>query len=184
MTARPRAATDLAAHLRRDPGLQLRQGQVAAVNDDGTANITLSGSSVVIPSVTLLGPAVAGDTVWLLAQRGDLLALGTPVGAWQTPSAFTNGWTEYDVALYPVRFRRHGDEVRLAGLLAPGTSGTSAFTLPAGYRPTRMVHTVGLNSAGPGNAHAIRVLTTGQVRLDGNATHTWWAIDNVTVPLT
>lgn len=102
---------------------------------------------------------------------------------WHKPT-FVGGWTEYDGLTYPVRYRKESDIVRLTGLLAPGANGTTAIELPEGYRPAFMAHRLGLNAAGPGNAHAVRVNTDGTVRLDGTALHGWWSLDGISFPLT
>lgn len=55
-------------------------------------------------------------------------------GSWVTP-VFTNSWVNYNPALSQAGYRLVQNIVYLRGTLA-GSTGTSAFTLPAGFTPT------------------------------------------------
>ena len=81
-----------------------------------------------------------------IADRDGVVALGWDSGSpqrwrlasdtgWVTPS-FLNGYTSYS-APYAAGYRKFADgQVQLHGLVnAPASAGTSAFQLPAGYRP-------------------------------------------------
>jgi hypothetical protein len=58
------------------------------------------------------------------------------VSDWTNVSGFTNGWASVGGATN-TRYRLVGvNEVELLMLIGSGTNGTSAFTLPAGHRPT------------------------------------------------
>ena len=58
---------------------RLRQGVVVAANGDGTVDVQVPGSDVVIPDVPVLCPprAVQGLGIWLLSDGVDIFALGT-----------------------------------------------------------------------------------------------------------
>lgn len=50
--------------------------------------------------------------------------------------AFLNSWVNFD-ATRGARFRKYPDgKVRIQGIIKTGATGTTAFTLPVGYRPT------------------------------------------------
>lgn len=66
----------------------------------------------------------------------QLKARGAPF--WLSPS-YTNSWVDFSGPLAG-RYRKNGEGlVQLAGSLKSGTIGSTAFTLPAGYRPTQEV---------------------------------------------
>lgn len=52
---------------------------------------------------------------------------------WLTPS-FINSWSDAGTGR-PVAYRLKGDRVMLRGAITGGSTGTTAFTLPTGYRP-------------------------------------------------
>lgn len=123
----------LAAMLRPQQTLQRRQGVVDTVNADGTVDVTLGGSDVVIPDVVILGGAVvaADEPVWLLQDGPDLLALGAPAASgWQdyTPSltAATTNPTLGSGSTVEGRWCRIGSTVHVVVNIVFGTSGTSA----------------------------------------------------------
>lgn len=70
-------------------------------------------------------------------QASDISAL---VGAWQdvaTGVGFQNAWVNFGAPYGSASYRTEPDgTVRLRGLIKNGTLGTTAFTLPAGFRPT------------------------------------------------
>lgn len=70
-------ARRLAAELRRPGTLGRRQGVVSAVNTDGTIDVTIGGSTVVVGSIAAIGWTPVGSSVWLLDNDGDLLAVGS-----------------------------------------------------------------------------------------------------------
>ena len=63
----------------REDLLRLREGIVAALNDDGTVDVVLDGTT--IAEVVTVGHVADGDNVWMLQQRGDLLAVGSPTAS-------------------------------------------------------------------------------------------------------
>lgn len=103
-----------------DAPLRLRQGVVATVNADGTVDVTLGGSSVVIDDVVAVGPCTSGQTVWILQQHRDLLALGTPATTLSGSDA--NGTWNQSAGLLVCRHT----------LLVNGT-GTTTWTYPKAF---------------------------------------------------
>lgn len=78
--------------------------------------------------------------------------------AW-TAVSYTNSWVDFDAAR-AVQYRKVGDEVQLRGLMKSGTVGSSSFTLPSGFRPSRQEEYAVESNALFG---VIRVLTDGTV---------------------
>lgn len=63
---------------------------------------------------------------------------------------FSGGWVAYSVGATP-RFRKYPDgRVRLVGAVKTGASGSTAFALPPGYRPTMDINYPVLMSGGTG----------------------------------
>lgn len=55
---------------------------------------------------------------------------------WHNVTTFSNGWTSFGSPYATnVTYRREGRLVRVRGNIKSGSLGSSAFTLPAGYRP-------------------------------------------------
>lgn len=75
------------------------------------------------------------DTPWQVALRAAV-PTWVPFGStpWVAPT-FTNGWSDYAGGNQTARYRKIGDIVYIEGMIKGGTVGTSAFTLPVGYRP-------------------------------------------------
>ena len=59
-----------------------------------------------------------------------------PTPAWINVTSFENGWGSYGSGYQAAQYRKVGDEVQVRGFIRAGTLNLSAFTLPAGYRPT------------------------------------------------
>lgn len=64
-----------------------------------------------------------------------------------TVSVFTGTWVNFSAGL-PATFYRDRGRVYLAGALKSGVSGTSAFTLPVGYRPAASLEFPAVASGG------------------------------------
>jgi hypothetical protein len=121
---------------------KLRQGVVNAVaaGPPPTLTVTLSAGSVQLTGVRYFASysPVVGDTVWLEQNGTDLIATGilAPGPAWVN-ATLQNGWANFDPTNWTVaRYRRSAmGEVIVQGLIKSGTFGTTALTLPAGFRP-------------------------------------------------
>lgn len=78
---------------------------------------------------------------------------------WTTP---TLSGTWVNAATYlTVGYRKEGTRVYLRGALQSGTSGSTAFTLPTGFRPTAKVRLGGSGSA------VVEITTAGVVTVTG-----------------
>lgn len=85
------------------------------------------------------GVTVLHEIAQVNVNRVNLTGDGTfvppPQQAWQTPS-LTNSWAHVSSVGY-CRYRRlGGSKVRVEFYVSGGSPGSSAFTLPEGYRPT------------------------------------------------
>lgn len=145
-----RAFLDLAARVTVIEGVSVRfrTGEITGVNP---LDVALGGSSTSYEDVKSLSLVAVGDTVAVLVWGNDLLVLGEigdgtvhyiGSGDGVAPS-FTNSWVNFDNSSASpgggtnrdAGFYKAGGRVYLTGVIKTGTSGTSAFTLPAGYRP-------------------------------------------------
>jgi len=85
------------------------------------------------------------------------------VGAAGEP-AFTNSWVNYAADGRVAAFRKYPDgRVRLTGIIKTGANATSAFTLPAGYRPPSRVLNFEFPVEASGGFAVIRVYPDGTV---------------------
>jgi hypothetical protein len=77
----------------------------------------------------------------------DVTGTEAPTGAyyealWTPVTSFLNSWVNYDPAIYePAAYRKVNDLVYLRGLIKNGSPlDSTAFMLPAGYRPLKNAH--------------------------------------------
>jgi hypothetical protein len=83
--------------------------------------------------------------------------------AWLVPS-YTNGYGAYSSPWVPGYRKMPDGTVRLRGLVTAGTQGTSAFTLPVGYRPANNQYGQALYAcAAQGGVFRNDVMSNGQV---------------------
>lgn len=109
------------------------------------ANYAASNASpVTLTAATgnIIGPGIPASTTSIILGAQSAFAVLTSDGTnwfvtagaqdsgWIAPS-LTNSWT----SLIAPAYRLRANEVMLRGEIASGSSGTSAFTLPVGYRP-------------------------------------------------
>jgi hypothetical protein len=110
---------------------------------------------------------------------GAALLLDTEhvVGASGEPP-FTNGWANFGGTEEAVSFRKDPfGKVRLKGMLL-GPSGTSAFTLPVGYRPPKRLRLITALSGNVTPA-ALVIDSDGTIILTGSATSTWASLSGI-----
>jgi hypothetical protein len=88
-------------------------------------------------------------------------------GPWTAVAAFSNSWVNYGSGEQDAQYRKSGDEVELRGIIKSGTTST-AFTLPAGYRPPEVVRPP-IMQAGVANtgAASISIEADGDVVVNG-----------------
>ena len=128
----------------------------AATADQGlqilttTAKLALSlPAGSIVYDTTLLQLQIYTGSAWV--------ALWDDTG-WQVPS-YTNSWTNSDgpaAGGTAAGYRRQGQCVYMAGRIQTGTSGTAAFTLPAGFRPAAALYVPTVTT---GSGIAVGVLT-------------------------
>lgn len=96
-------------------------------------SLTVNGTSYPVPSS-------AADTNWAADQiaweQAVTSALAGPT--WTAPS-LTNSWVNFNSSTDQIAgyYKASNGRVWLRGTIKTGASGTSAFTLPSGYRPTK-----------------------------------------------
>jgi hypothetical protein len=87
--------------------------------------------------------------------------------AWTKPT-FLNSWVEN--ASHPVSYRKAGDgKVYLRGAVSGGTSGSIAFQLPTGYRPTQFMAFPSVNLGATASSR-VTLDTNGNVTITGDTT--------------
>lgn len=92
--------------------------------------------------------------------------------------AFENGWTNYGSGWQTVAFRKDSiGRVFLKGLAKDGTSGSTIFTLPVGYRPAYGFHFPGLSSNTTSSNGKINSDGISVMHRVGNTTY--FSLDNV-----
>lgn len=107
-------------------------------------------------------------------------------GAWteiQGGVGFQNGWANFGGAYNTAAARLDADgTVRLKGLIAGGTLGLTAFTLPAAYRPATKLQLFAASSLGLGTG-VVQIDTSGNLIPNG-ASNTYVTLDGLTYSLT
>ncbi len=108
---------------------------------DGDTTHAPTSNAVFDALVALLTSSVTnGDTTHAPTSDAvfDAIAAATAgvpvVTAWIAVS-FSNSWVDYGSGYQVAQYRKNGDVVELRGLIKNGTLGSSAFTLPVGFRP-------------------------------------------------
>lgn len=126
---------------------------------------------------------VPAHWIFICAQNSTRNSLiwwdGRETAAWRYPT-LTNGWQDYGNGYGLVKYRRDGNDVRIAGLTAGGPISSTAtgniFVLPAGYRPgARLLYDAESASV----QGRVDILTDGSVRAIQGTT-TWMALDGIT----
>ncbi|GAA4082757.1 hypothetical protein [Actinomadura miaoliensis] len=122
-------------------------GTLPRVRFDGEATISGKMYPVVAPYWPQPGDRVAlvpvGTTYLIIGALGPGLAT-----KW-TPVTFTNGWGNFGSSWQTAQYRRdHTGRVWLRGVISGGTVGSSAFQLPAGFRPPAQFVTDAVSSGG------------------------------------
>ena len=99
---------------------------------DGVGNTTVAGTVTVSSGITSFGPiSVSGS----IAASGTITSTNlSGDSGWANVSSLSNGFTTG--SLTPA-YRLLNNVVYLRGNAIGGTAGTTAFTLPVGYRPAQ-----------------------------------------------
>lgn len=99
------------------------------------------------------------------------------ITTWVDVSSFSNSWVNYGGAYANAAYYKDQNGfVYLRGLIKSGTNAQTAFTLPAGYRPSG---TNFLVSNSNGNFGSINVLSDGSVQPSGTGSGTWFSFEGV-----
>ncbi|MHC5054213.1 MAG: LamG-like jellyroll fold domain-containing protein [Planctomycetota bacterium] len=142
-------------------------------NNGGTEalNITPSGA-VGIGTET---PSAKLDVAGSVTVTGTESTIAQP--AWIDISAFSNGWDNLDTSTYNGAgyFKDTLGFVNLKGVIAAGTVGQSAFTLPGAYRPSKYETLMVMSDTGAGY---IGVSSTGEV-IPMGVGNGWVSLDGV-----
>lgn len=90
--------------------------------------------------------------------------------------AFTNSWQNFNTTLYHgAGFRKLANgNVQLRGMISTGTLATAAFTLPAGYRPTK---TIPLDVVSNSVMGKVDIDSAGQVVPQSPSSNTWVSLE-------
>lgn len=103
---------------------------------------------------------------------GDLTINGAINNQWTawTAVSFTNSWSNFGAPFNNMSYRKSkdGTMLGLSGVIVGGGNGTSAFTLPAGFRPTTRKDFAAYDGAS-GSLVGVNVNTDGTVVLSGAA---------------
>lgn len=88
-----------------------------------------------MPPVPVLDTGDLIDDTWVDAVAESVNDLYGVAWVNLGPSDFSGGWANVGGANQAVSYRKIGDAVHLRGRMVGGATGTTAFTLPAGFRP-------------------------------------------------
>ncbi|HEX8773250.1 MAG TPA: hypothetical protein VF735_06555 [Pyrinomonadaceae bacterium] len=101
-------------------------------------NATTGGYTVTVKTTasgTPVGVALPPGEIAMLTHDGtDVISLSGGVPTWTAPTLL-NSWANFGGVNAPAGYYKRGGRVYLRGLIAGGTIGATAFTLPVGYRP-------------------------------------------------
>ena len=100
-------------------------------------------------------------------------------GTYSLGTSFQNSWANEGSGTYfNLSFKKVGNLVYLRGRIDTGSSGTTIFTLPVGYRPT-FTAVVPIVSRAAGDYAYLQVTTAGNVSIVFGGTETAWFVDGV-----
>lgn len=119
-----------------------------------------------------------GHTYVILGAVALSTSIWHEVGSGGGEPSFANSWTNHGSGFETVGFRKLWDgTVELKGVISNGTLGTTAFTLPTGYRPALTQSFPSLAGAPASTTGRITVATGGAVSVgdnnNGTSTNSW-----------
>lgn len=147
----------------------------------GTANDTVVRKAAGANGKVLAADSSQPDGLAWVDMGGAVVEAWHVVGAAGEP-AFVNSWVSYDgdtVYNSPRFYKDPFGIVHIAGMMAGGTLGGTAFVLPAGYRPRKQCLFGGQGSAGGSGTGRIDVHAAGNVVTSGGA-NGWYSLDGIT----
>jgi hypothetical protein len=143
--------------------LKLINSKAGVTNPNKHIRMNASGGIEIVNSAY-------SDTIFYLADNGNLSELGTVNGAtledtgWTAVTSFFNGYSGGG----SIAYRKINNVVYLRGRVSGGGANSLAFNLPSGYRPsTEMVFPV--QQFGTANINYITINTDGNVIPNGTA---------------
>lgn len=110
----------------------------------------------------------------------------TPAISWTTIGAFSNAWVdEGSGAFFSPGYAKSADGmlVYMRGALKSGASGTAAFTLPVGFRPSKAVRLASASSSSGTSTCAIAISTGGVVSIEFGGTPSSMMLDGIVFAL-
>lgn len=121
------------------------------------------------------------------ALNADVVSVGTlklrdgvdlPSGCvFRTVASFNNSWTNYGSPYYEVSYRKDVfNVVQLRGVLKSGTVGSSAFTLPPGFRPTKTLKLAVVSNDAIG---LLEIASSGAVTPKSPSSNVYVSLDNI-----
>jgi hypothetical protein len=165
--ARHSAITGEVAAFKRSVGIGSTSPAAGAFEQLSAGNV---GIGTTAPASTL---EVAGNVT--ISNGGTIKH-----EAWTT-STFTNSWLDYgstgDLGYGPTAYYRGTDGlVRLRGLIRAGSFDVCAFTLPSGYRPSKIRLMTVMSGGG---ACRLDINPTGCVVPRAGSSNSWLSLDGV-----
>lgn len=163
----------MTAQNQRDPDGTDILGQVRDGLADLKANVISRWGRV--PHVATDPTSLADGMAWIRSDTGQLRFRANGVtshGDW-TAVTFTNGWVNFNAGYQTCQYRKVADVVEIRGVMSTGTVASTAFTLPAGFRPAsnHLIATVSNGAFG-----YITILSTGTFTPTAGS-NVWFSID-------
>ena len=125
------------------------------------------------------GGTSASDVSLQRSSSGFLTLTGTflhSTGDWHD-ATMQNSWVTFDSSRFtPGYIRDAFGNVRLRGLIKSGTLGAAAFTLPSGYRPSKIII---LSTISNGAIGRLDIGTDGAVRPSSPSSNAWVSLDGL-----
>lgn len=139
----------------------------------GGALTVSSGGAAITGNSTVTGTLTVSSTITSSADDA----------AWTNVSAFTNSWAATTDGVHAVPgYRKVGGRVYLRGAAVSGTHGSSAFTLPTGYRPSKSLVYAQMTDNGSTLPTSVGVGSDGTV-IPGSGTYSTVWFDGISFDL-
>lgn len=157
---------------------------IGGTQRNATADLTVDGATTIAQTLTVKSTThmtgATMDSGFITNGALSSSSVSTDSGSW-TAVTFQNSWTNYSTPTWaPAAYYKDAmGFVHLKGLIANGTLGSTAFTLPAGFRPAnaRLFGPItGGNTIG-----RIDINTNGTVVIQNVGTpQTWVTLEGIT----
>lgn len=160
------------------PILRRHKGTITDVNANGTVDLNLDGTTVVLSSIPVLTGTYlqVSDVVEVLIDDTDVFVLGKIASSLATDwidVTFQNSWANYGSNWETCQYRRHSNGiVEIKGLMRNGTLTSTAFTLPIGFRPADDIHAIAFSNLDVGG---VRIYSDGRFIPGNPGSNTWFS---------